>query len=178
MAIAGTKVRLRRIERSDIPTFVRWFNDPEVLQYLLMYLPMSQALEERWFEKHLDSGNVIFGIETLEGRLIGNLGLEDIDWKNGHVTLGAVIGEKEYWSQGYGTDAITALLHFVFTEMNLHRVRLLVYDYNKRAQRCYEKCGFVLEGRMRQAHFHDGQYHDELIMGVLRDEFLEKHPKP
>lgn len=173
MSITGKKIRLRAIERSDIPTFVRWFNDPEVRQYLAMYMPMSQAQEERWFEAQLEQRDrFIFGIETLDGKLIGNLGLINIDWKNSHALLGIVLGEKEYWGQGYGTDAITAVLGFAFKQMNLHRVHLATYEYNKRAIRCYEKCGFKLEGRMRQAHFYDGQYHDELVMGILREEFV------
>ena len=176
MTIKGTKIRLRRIERSDIPTFVRWFNDPEVRHGLLMYMPMSQAGEEKWFEQQLEADRIIFGIETLEGKLIGNLGMEHVDWKNRNAEIGVMIGEKEYWSKGYGTDAITTLLRFAFTEMNLHRVMLKVFDFNQRAQRCYEKCGFVHEGKMRQAFFHQGQYHDELVMGVLRDDFLKDHP--
>jgi RimJ/RimL family protein N-acetyltransferase len=175
MSIVGKKIRLRAIERSDIPTFVRWFNDPEVTQYLETYMPLSQAQEERWFEAQLEQRDrFIFGVETLDGKLIGNLGLIDIDWKNSHALLGIVLGEKEYWGQGYGTDAITTLLGFAFKQMNLHRVHLPTYEYNKRAIRCYEKCGFTLEGRMRQAHFHDGQYYDELVMGILREEFLNK----
>jgi RimJ/RimL family protein N-acetyltransferase len=139
-----------------------------------MYMPMSQAEEERWFERRLeDHDGIIFGIETLDAKLIGNLGLEGIDWKNRHAVFGIVIGEKEYWGQGYGTEAITALLGFAFKEMNLHRIRLSVYEYNKRAVRCYEKCGFKLEGRLRQARFHDGQYYDELVMGILREEFMK-----
>jgi len=172
MTIQGKRVRLRAIERSDIPTFVRWLNDPEVTQYLLMYMPFSQAQEERWFESHLnDSSSHIFGTETPEGKLIGNIGIDEIDWKDRKAVLGIVIGEKEYWGQGYGTDAIRALLRFAFTNMNLNRIRLSVFDYNERAQRCYRKCGFQLEGRLRQAHFSDGRYHDELVMGILREEF-------
>jgi RimJ/RimL family protein N-acetyltransferase len=175
MSMPGKKIRLRAIERSDIPAFVRWFNDPEVIQYTATYMPMSQAQEERWFEAQLEERDrFIFGIETLDGRLIGNLGLINIDWKNSHALLGIVIGEKEYWGHGYGTDAIMALLGFTFKQMNLHRVHLTTYEYNKRAIRCYEKCGFKLEGRMRQAHFYDGQYYDELAMGILREEFLGK----
>jgi len=175
MSIPGKKIRLRAIERSDIPAFVRWFNDPEVTQYLQTYMPMSQAQEERWFESQLEQRDgFIFGIETLEGKLIGNLGLVHIDWKNRRAGLGIALGEKAYWGQGYGTDAITALLGFAFNQMNLHSVHLTTYEYNKRAIRCYEKCGFKLEGRMRQAHFYNGQYHDELVMGILREEFLRK----
>nr|MBC7245318.1 GNAT family N-acetyltransferase [Chloroflexota bacterium] len=173
MSIPGKRLRLRAIERSDIPTFVRWFNDPEVRKYLQIYMPMSYAQEERWFEAHLqDQRNCIFGIETLDGKLIGNIGLHDIMWKDSRAMLGILIGEKEYWDQGYGTEAITTLLRFAFTQKNLHRLYLMVYEYNQRAIRCYEKCGFKHEGRMRQAHFYDGKYYDELIMGILRDEFL------
>ena len=173
MSILGKRVCLRAIERSDIPTFVRWFNDPEVTKHLLMYLPMSQAQEERWFEEYLqDNRRNVFGIETLDGQLIGNVGLEGIDWKNSKVELGIVIGEKDYWDKGYGTEAITTLLHFVFEQMNLHRVSLRVFDDNPRAIHCYEKCGFKLEGRLREANFSDGRYRDELVMGILRDEFV------
>jgi RimJ/RimL family protein N-acetyltransferase len=170
--IHGQKTKLRAIEREDLPTFVRWFNDPEVRQYLAMYMPMSMAEEEKWFERKLEDRDAkVFAIETEDGVHIGNIGLHSIDWKNRRAYLGIVIGEKEYWSQGYGSDAIRALLGFAFDEMNLHRVFLTVYGYNERAISCYEKCGFRLEGRQREARFSDGRYHDELMMGILREEF-------
>ena len=173
MTILGKKVRLRGIERSDIPTFVRWLNDPEVTQYLLMYLPMSMAQEERWFESHLQSQDShIFGIETMDGKLIGNVGLDEINWKERKAVLGVVVGEKDFWGQGYGTDAIKTVLRFAFEQMNLNRIQLVAFAYNTRAQRCYEKCGFKVEGRLRQAHFYGGKYHDEIVMAVLREEFV------
>ncbi|HID86791.1 MAG TPA: N-acetyltransferase [Anaerolineae bacterium] len=170
--IEGEKVKLRAIEREDIPRFVRWLNDRELLGYLTRYMPLSKAEEERWFERQLeDESGRIFAIETREGVHIGNIGLHEIDWKNGHAELGIFIGEKEYWGQGYGTDAILTLLDFAFNEMNLHRVYLRVLAFNHRAIRCYEKCGFALEGTEREAVFRDGRYHDQLLMGILREEF-------
>ncbi len=171
--IVGKKTRLRAIEREDLPTFVRWMNDPEVRQYLEIYLPMSMAEEEQWFEAHLkDDTSRIFGIESEDGRLIGNVGLGDLDWKNRNAHLGIVIAEKERWGRGYGTDAIRALLDFAFNQMNLHRVYLSVFDFNERAIRCYEKCGFRHEGRARQTHFVNGAYHDAILMAILREEFV------
>ncbi|RLC73685.1 MAG: N-acetyltransferase [Chloroflexi bacterium] len=173
--ILGQKVRLRAIERDDLPTFVRWFNDPEVRRYLLMYMPMSLAEEEKWFEEQLQKRDSrIFAIEAIDGDQpvhIGNIGIHDIDWKNRMTEVGIAIGEKDYWGRGYGSDALKTLLHFAFQEMNLHRVQLRVHDYNARAIRCYEKCGFQHEGRQRQALFRDGEYHDVLLMGILADEF-------
>lgn len=170
--IEGKKTRLRAIERTDIPTFVRWFNDPEVRYYLQMYMPLSMAEEEKWFERQLeDRDNKVFAIETAEGIHIGNCGLDCIDWRNGNAELGIVIGEKDYWGKGYGSDAITTLLRFAFHEMGLHRIYLRVDDDNERGIRCYERCGFWREGILREAVLREGRYHDHLVMGILRDEF-------
>ncbi len=95
----------------------------------------------------------------------------DLNTRHRRAELGIVIGEKAYWGQGYGSDAIRTLLRFAFEEMNLHRVYLRVYEDNARGIRAYEKCGFCIEGRLREANYRKGRYHDELIMGVLRGEF-------
>jgi len=179
--IYGQRVRLRAIERSDIPTFLRWFNDPEVRQYLLMYLPMSEAQEERWFERQLESPDHVFGIEARveDGwKIIGNCGLHRIDWKNRSADLGIVLGEKEFWGQGFGTDATRTLLRFAFHELNLHRVTLLAYDFNPRAIRSYEKAGFRREGTEREALFREGQYHDIHLMAILSHEFQIQEEAP
>lgn len=171
----GERIRLRAIEREDIPTFVRWFNDPEVRQYLLMYEPMSHAKEERWFESRLDArDDFLLAIEAQTGDAwihIGNAGLHRIDWKNRTAIFGIALGEKAYWGQGYGTDATRTMLRFAFGELNLHRVELEVYDFNPRAMRCYEKAGFRHEGTRRQALFRDGRYWDVHTMAVLQAEF-------
>jgi len=174
----GERVRLRGIEREDIPTFVRWFNDPEVRQYLLMYEPMSKAKEERWFEAHLEKQDEFgFAIEALiedEWLHIGNVGLHQIDWKNRTAVLGIVLGEKAHWGKGYGSDATRTMLRFAFRELNLHRVELEVFEFNSRAARCYEKAGFQHEGTRRQALFREGRYHDAHRMAILQEEFLSQ----
>jgi RimJ/RimL family protein N-acetyltransferase len=63
-------------------------------------------------------------------------------------------------------------VRFAFEEMNLNRVELHVYDFNLRGQAAYRKCGFVEEGRMRQAHFSEGKWDDVVVMAVLRDEWV------
>ncbi len=170
--IHGERTRLRAIEREDIPRFLKWLNDPSVTRYLTLYLPFSQAEEEEWFERHLeDERSRVFAIETAEGKHIGNIGLEDIDWKDRRAMLGIFIGERDFWDQGYGTDAVRALLRLAFEEMGLHRISLHVFDFNQRAIRCYQKCGFRQEGCLREAHFTHGGYHDVLLMGILAREF-------
>ena len=128
--IVGKKVRLRPIERDDLPRFVEWFGDPKVRRHLLRYLPFSLAQEERWFENLLGQlerqTDVLLAIETADGVHIGNVGLHAIDWKNRNAEFGIAIGEKAYWGQGYGADATRTLLNVAFGEMNLHRVFLRV----------------------------------------------------
>ena len=175
--IYGEGVRLRAIEREDIDRFVRWFNDPEVRRYLLMYEPMSRAKEERWFEERLSrKDDIILAIEVREGDCwvhIGNVGLHRIDWKNRVATLGIVIGEKAYWNRGYGTEAVKTMLRYAFHELGLNRVELETYSFNPRAQRCYQKAGFRRERVRRQALYRDGEFHDVITMGILRSEFEE-----
>jgi diamine N-acetyltransferase len=173
--IVGEKVRLRPIERDDLPRFVEWFSDPEVRRHLLVYLPFSLAQEERWFEEMLGrlerQTDVLLAIETIDGVHVGNIGLHSIDWKNRAAELGIVIGDRAYWSQGYGTDAVRTLLDLAFREMNLHRVFLRVDVDNARGIRCYEKAGFQREGTSRDATFREGVYHDQYVMSILESEF-------
>jgi UDP-4-amino-4,6-dideoxy-N-acetyl-beta-L-altrosamine N-acetyltransferase len=169
--IYGAITRLRRIERDDIPTFVRWFADPDVREFLLINRPISIAEEEQWFAQQLQSQNAeLFAIETNDGIHIGNIGLHDINWVHRAAEMGIVIGHKQYWGKGYGSDAIRTLLRFAFDEMNLHRVQLTVYEDNARAIRAYEKCGFQREGRLRDAVYRKGRYYDMFLMSVLNGE--------
>jgi RimJ/RimL family protein N-acetyltransferase len=134
--IYGIGVRLRAIEREDIPTFLRWFNDPEVLEGLLMFAPLGRAEEERWFESRLGrADDYLFAIEVQSedgaGWVhIGNVGLHGINWKDRSCIFGIAIGEKEFCNRGYGTDATRTMLRFAFGELNLHRVELEVFAYN------------------------------------------------
>ena len=170
--IHGKRVRLRAVEPDDLPDYHRWLNDPEVIRYLTLYAPLSMADEEDWYQKmRSDPNQKVFAIETESGQHIGNLGLMGINWKDRSAELGIVIGDKSQWGKGYGQDAIRTLLGFVFGEMNLNRVSLHVYAHHTRAINTYRRCGFVEEGRLREAVYAEGQYHDLLVMSILRREF-------
>jgi len=176
--IVGKRVRLRGIERSDLPRFVQWLNDPEVIPGLLIVTPLTLAQEEHWFERVLsgaaEEAPLVIEVFSSERWLpVGNIGLHKINWREREAEFGIVIGEKDFWSKGYGGDAIRLLLGYGFNQLNLHRIFLRVHADNPRAIHCYEKIGFVHEGRLRQAHFSNGSYVDVLIMGVLRSEWKD-----
>ncbi len=174
--IYGERIRLRRNERSDLPKFVEWLNDPEVRRYLSMSLPISQANEDGWFENMLKRPpeEQPFAIEIKDGddwRLIGNCGFFEIDRRAHSSEVGIFIGDKSCWNQGYGTEVMRLLLQIGFGTLNLNRIFLRVDAANKGGIRAYEKAGFVHEGRFRQGIYRDGQYEDMLFMSVLRSEW-------
>jgi RimJ/RimL family protein N-acetyltransferase len=116
-----------------------------------------------------------FAMEIREGEtwtLAGSVGLMHIDWISRKAEIGIMIGEKRFWNKGYGTEAMRLILKHGFETLNLHRLYLRVFSDNPGAIRAYEKAGFVLEARMREAHFAEGQYKDDLMMSVLRSEWL------
>jgi diamine N-acetyltransferase len=175
--IIGERVRLRAAERGDLPQFVQWLNDPEVRTGLEMFLPFSLAEEERWYERMLEAPAVehVLVIEAKDHdgwKPVGTCGIYGIDWPSRSAEAGISIGEKNYWNQGYGTDVMRLLLQHGFDTLNLNRVYLRVFSNNDRAIRCYEKAGFVHEGRLRQAHYRNGEYSDILVMSVLRSEWV------
>ncbi len=170
--IEGELVRLRAPERGDLPIFVKWINDPEVTEFLQFEPPMSIEDEEIWFQHMTMSKDRTFAIETKEGRLIGNIGLMDFDWRNRKTDIGIMIGEKDLWSHGYGTDAMKVLLRYLFEELNMNRVGLYTDVDNHRALRSYEKCGFTREGVVRQYRFKDGKYLDSVHMSILQQEWF------
>lgn len=172
--IYGKRIRLRAVEREDIKAFHQYVNDPEVTRGLSLYVPMSMADEESWFNSRRDPNEKPLSIEIRKGKnwkLIGNCGIFGIEMPNHSAELGIVIGEKSEWDKGYGAEAMTLLLRHGFETLNLHRLFLRVYADNVRAVRSYEKAGFVLEGRLREAVYKFGRYDDVLIMSVLRSEW-------
>jgi len=175
--IYGERVRLRAVEREDVKKFYVWVNDPEVTRHLSLYLPMSTVDEENWFDSMTkrDQSEKALAIEVRDGngwKMVGNCGVFGIDTVNRLGELGIMLGEKDEWNKGYGTETMTLLLRHCFDTLNLNRVFLHVYAENLRAKRAYEKAGFVEEGRLREAVYKHGNYDDVIVMSVLRSEWI------
>ncbi|MDO8753457.1 MAG: GNAT family protein [Anaerolineales bacterium] len=174
--IVGERIRLRAVEREDVNKFHEWVNDPEVTRGLSLYLPMSMTDEENWFNamtKRAQNEKAL-AIEVRKGKhwkLIGNCAVFGIEQVNRSAELGIMIGDKSEWNKGYGSEAMTLLVRHCFETLNLNRAFLRVYTENIRAVRSYEKAGFVLEGRLREAVYKIGKYEDVLMMSVLRSEW-------
>jgi len=175
--LQGEMVLLRPVQKSDVTYFLKWFNDPEVIQYLGMYLPMTEMAEQKYIEELGTSratSDVIFVIEVFEGeksKPIGSIGLHRINAKDHNATFGIAIGDKECWSKSYGTKAAKLIIRYGFEQLNLHRISSSAWSFNERSIKLHLKVGFQEEGRRRQNIFKNGTYHDEVMFGLLRDDW-------
>ena len=167
-------VRLRALEPGDIDSLVRWVNDAAVTLHLsqVSAYPTSRNDGSRWLEElsasHTDR---VFAIETLQGRLVGSIGLHAIRWIDRKGELAVMIGERDCWNRGYGTWAVREMLRLGFEKMNLLRIYLRVACNHDAAIHVYRKCGFQTEGRLRKDRYVGRGYQDTLMMSVLKEEF-------
>ena len=175
--IGGDRVRLRPFRAEDLPAMRGWFDDPEVMRHWAM--PTAPVLPDQFaadlsgrFARFEEAG--YFAVEATDGpapALIGRIEYERLDPVARSAEVMILLGDKSSWGKGYGTDAMVALLRYLFHARNLHRAALSVLAWNERAIRSYEKVGFVREGRLRDDAYFDGRYHDQVVMGILRSEF-------
>lgn len=178
--IYGKRIRLRAVEREDVPRFAQWLNDPEVIAGLLIYLPMASWDETRWFEnlaqRPTEERPLALDASLPDGswKHIGNVGLHQIEWTNRAAEFGIFIGDKSFWNGGYGTEATRLMLKHGFETLNLNRIYLYVFETNPSAIRTYEKAGFAHEGKLRQSVYRNGRYVDALLMSILRSEWDAK----
>ncbi|AFM41888.1 acetyltransferase, ribosomal protein N-acetylase [Desulfosporosinus acidiphilus SJ4] len=178
--LEGKKIKIRPIEEEDIDTLYQWSNDEEINYWSSGAWPLNTLYtRDQIIDKYLENPSDTYRYAMLNENdlLIGTIGFKEVNIPCRSVTLFIVIGEKSYWGLGYGTDALITFVRFLFTQWNFHRVSLDTWDENLRAIRTYEKVGFKIEGRQREARFILGNYHDAVLMGVLRDEFLALHGK-
>ncbi len=173
--LVGTRLYLRSIEEADLPACQRWINDPEIRPFLLTFRPIDAKAEREWWEGHDRSpqpASLHFAIVLDEGdRLIGTTGFVRIDWRNRCASTGSLIGEKDCWGQGYGTEAKNLLLEYAFDTLGLHRVESETFAFNERSARHLLRTGFREEGRSREAFFCRGRFHDSIRYGLLDHEW-------
>lgn len=178
--LQGLKTSIRSVEEDDIDIVYQWYNDQEVNLWSSGAWPINTLLsKDQIAVKFLDSAPDVYRYSILEenSRLIGTIGFKELNIPSRSASLYIVIGDKSYWGKGYGTDALIVFVRFLFTQWNLHRITLDTWDENIRAIRAYEKVGFIIEGRQREARYVSGSYHDAILMGLLRSDFLALHGK-
>ncbi len=178
-SLVGERVYLRPFDRTDLPFVVKWSKDPEIRKLTGEVAPMSKAESEEFYEKVCtDKDRIWFAIVLKEGdRVIGESGLLRIfkPWRCTDMTI--IIGEKDVWGQGYGTEAGRLVLDHAFNKLKLHRVSIGVVAFNERALRFWKRLGFKKEGVQRDGYYCDDVHSDFVMMSILEDEYQRGNPK-
>jgi len=188
MDLIGKHVKLRAKTREDLPLYVQWLNNPALGALIQGGVPQpitlerltarfEQQLKADWLEAPTELGYVIADLQDNHG--IGCIGLQHIDWKNRCGSqLFFLVDRMALHSQGlafglYAAEALVLFLHFVFSELNLHRIEAETLAYNRRVLRAIEKIGFRLEGVRRERLYRAGRYIDIYCYGLLQPEFYQ-----
>ena len=171
--LVGKKCYLSPISTEDADQYCIWLNDLEVSSNLLIFnQQLSLEREKMILQDMIKNGAQSYAIVDVENdKLIGNCSLFRINERNRKAEVGIFIGNKDYWSKGYGSEALSLLIDYGFNILNLNNIMLEVFGFNKRAIKSYKKVGFKEIGRRREAVIVAGKKHDEIYMDVLADEF-------
>ncbi|MEK7604737.1 MAG: GNAT family protein [Patescibacteria group bacterium] len=168
----GERLYLRPECKSDVPLFVRWFNDPEVTSFSPARHPVAEKDESDWVRSLEQKSDLVMLTIVLKGetpdadRPIGALGIHSIDQVSRVATTGITIGETSCWGRGYAAEAESLLLGYVFNVLNLRKIYANVLSTNIRSRRLFEKSGYGLEAVLRKRHFRLGRYVDELVFSI------------
>jgi RimJ/RimL family protein N-acetyltransferase len=175
--LTGRRVYLRPFSRDDLHYIQKWSSDAELRKLIGEVAPMSRAETEKFYKELLaDKDRMWFVIALRRGdRVIGEAGLLRMfrPWRATDMTI--IIGEKDAWGKGYGTEAGRLLLNYAFLRLGFHRVSIGVVGFNERALRFWESLGFKKEGVHRDGYYCNNEYSDFVMMSILEDEFRKSH---
>ena len=176
--LVGDRIYLSPRNTEDVEKFTEWLNDFETTDYLgRSGMLITLEGEKKWLEENCTPEATFVIVTNNNDKMIGTVSLERINNINRTATLGIFIGDKEYRSKGYGTEAIRLILDYGFNYLNLNNIKLELMSFNERALKCYTKCGFKEYGRRRKCKFINGNYYDNIEMDIIREEFNENYIK-
>ena len=171
--IVGEKVAMGPIRRDLTHLFQMWSNDFEVRRFMGPMRPTSlESIEDMYASIRKDENQSYFTVyEKSELRPIGNAGLADINHAHRAAEFFIMIGDKESWGKGYGTEVTRLVLEYGFACLGLHNIFLWVFATNERGIRAYQRAGFRMAGRWRQAKRRGDRAYDLVLMDCLATEF-------
>ncbi|MFA5514048.1 MAG: GNAT family protein [Sphaerochaetaceae bacterium] len=171
-------ITLKALSRTDIFPFYNWINDDDVIKYSLsLFRRINTEKEiEKWYSELIrDKKDITLGIFLdSTNELIRYGGICDISETNKSGEYYIFIGEKRFWGKGIGTKVTEQILKIGFNDYKLNRIMLTVFEPNIGGLKAYKKSGFKIEGRLRETSFRDNEFHDKLIMSILKSEWKEK----
>ncbi|MDQ3695614.1 MAG: GNAT family N-acetyltransferase [Chloroflexota bacterium] len=173
-------MRLRAVEPGDWETFFAWNDDDFSARHSSsITFPESREAVKRWTEQVATSepanDRARWAIENLTGELVGTITTHTCDRRAGTFMYGLVIAAA-HQHRGYAREAVQLVLRYFFEELGYQKVTVHVYDFNLPSQQFHERLGFQPEGRLRRMIYTNGAHHDDLVYGLLREEFTTDIP--
>ena len=170
--INGSKIILRDKSLADALDDYTWQTDPELAHLDAAPLPtitFREYLSDYTSQlRYLLSARRQFAIDAPDGKHIGNCVYYGVNKTKGEAELGIMIGDRDYWDKGYGADAVTTLVSHIFRQTKLKRIYLKTLDSNNRAQKCFQKCGFIPYGHLVRDGF------SFVLMEILRKQWEKR----
>jgi len=171
----GERVRLRAVELEDWEHFFAWNEDTFFEQTTdRIHIPQSEEKVKKWVadvavaEPKNDEYRWV--IENRAGEFVGTLNTHTCNPRHGTFQYGLAI-RREYWRQGYASEAIRMVLRYFFGELRYQKVNVHIYDFNHASVELHRKLGFQEEGRLRRMGYAGGHYFDWILLGLTREEF-------
>lgn len=178
MNLKGEKVFLRAIEKEDMEFLREMINNPELERNVVGWsFPISKYEQEKWFESQVQNKDNIRYIIEVDGERIGVVTITNIDWKNRKACHGIKLCNDKIKGKGYGTDTVMTIMKYAFEELQLNKLYSTILDYNIPSMNLYKKCGWSVDGVLRESTFKGNQYVNEMAVSILKKDYEERFLK-
>lgn len=176
MNLKGKKVYLRAVEKEDMEFLREMINDPEMESNVVGWsFPVSKYEQEKWFENQVQNKKDIRYIVEVDGNRIGLITITNIDWKNRKACHGIKLYSDEVRGKGYATDAVITIMKYAFEELQLNKLYSTILEYNIPSMNLYKKCGWSVDGVLRESTFKGNQYVNEVAVSILKKDYEERY---
>lgn len=178
MNLKGEKVLLRAVEKEDLEFLRKMINDPEMERAVVGWsFPISKIEQEKWFEDQIQNKNNIRYIIEVDKKSIGLATITNIDWKNRKACHGVKLFSNEVKGKGYGMDTVNTIMKYAFEELQLNKLYSTILEYNIPSLNLYKKCGWHVDGILRESTFKQNKYVNELAVSILKKDYEERYCK-
>ena len=162
---------MRPPRKEELSIYQRWFEDVDVLRFTPRVGPLSEAEEEKWFDRVGEDPNAVQWVIEVGGKPVGFTGISGINWRHSNGETGIAIGDKSLWRNGIASEAMILRTAFCFRELNLHKIRTRAFMENEASKRALQKAGYRESGIQREEMFRDGRFRDIWMGEVLREDW-------
>lgn len=160
-------LKLKPLKLKDVEHIMTWVNDPEVVKNLQHFNKKFTKKDELAYVKKILASKNDFSFSIFDGNVyVGQCGIHQIIWENKLGRLSLII-KREYWNKGYAKKVLKLMVKLAFPKLKLHKIWLMHWKENQKADHLYKKVGFKKEGVLKDEYYWRGKYHDMIRMAIV-----------